>query len=191
MYTTATKVREYTSVGSMTDEVIEGYIAVASKEMDRLADRKLGVDELESGDEAPYAYYNGNGEAELAIDDVFDIEEVALGDEYGENFSAMANVIKYPKVAPHNKLLARSGYFAKGVQNVRVKGMFGLFETIPADLEFACTVITAGMINNKNSAGEIKSESIGNYSVSYVTDSQGQDYKQAIDTIATYRKVIF
>lgn len=175
----------------MTDEVIDGYIETASKTMDRLANRKLVADEVGSGEETPEVYYNGQGEADLIIDDMHDIEKLEIGNEHGENFSEVTSYIKYPAVAPHNKLILKSGVFEEGIQNVRVTGRVGLFDTVPADLEYACTVITAGMIGNKNSAGEIKSESIGNYSVSYVSESGAQDFKQALATLETYRKINF
>lgn len=59
------------------------------------------------------------------------------------------------------------GTFTRGRQNVRLVGRFG-YATPPADINFAATFLVAQVINYAHhSPSEIKSESLGAYSVSY------------------------
>lgn len=191
MYTTIDKVKAYVSVGTMADATIESFIKSATRTMDQLANQKLVADALGSGEEAPVKYYDGNGKASLRIDNCFEIEKLELGDTYGENFREETHYQRYPATDPCNQLFLKGGLFPFGNQNVRVTGLFGLFDTLPEDIEFACTVITAGMILNKNAGGAVSSEKIGNYAVSYDTTDKARDFNQAMDIINGYRKIDF
>jgi hypothetical protein len=175
----------------MADATIEAFIKSATRTMDQLANQKLVAEALGSGEEAPSKYYDGNAKGNIRIDNCWEIEKVELGDQYGENFVETTTYQRYPAEDPCNMLFLKGGLFPFGNQNVKVTGLFGLFDTLPEDIEFACTVITAGMILNKNAGGVVTSEKIGNYAVSFDTTDKARDFNQALDIINGYRKMDF
>ena len=191
-YTTFDKVKDYLgSLDSGLEDAVETWIEGISRRMDQMANRLLVIDTIGSGEDTPIKYYDGNGRNRLTIDEVQTIEKVEIGDANGENFSEESNFIKYPANVPHYELVLKSGYFPCGIQNVKVTGDFGLFEDVPKDIELACTILVAGIIINRNSSGQVSSEKIGNYSVSYDTDQGKQDYQYALDTVSSYRRQSF
>lgn len=191
MYTTVEKVKAYTNVGTMSDSDIESFIKSATRTMDMLANQKLVAEALDSGEEAPSKCYDGNGKASIRIDYCWEIEKVELGDTYGENFREETSYQRYPAEDPCNQLFLKGGLFPFGNQNVRVTGLFGLFDTLQDDIQFACTVLVAGMISGKNAGGAVSSEKIGNYAVSYDTTDKARDYNRAMDIINGYKKIDF
>jgi hypothetical protein len=193
MYTTNTKVKAYVDVGSMSDNEVDALIVSVSAEMDRMANRKL-VAELASGEDSETKYYDGEGELKILIDDCQHIDKLYIGDQYGENFVQNSSFITYPAVAPFRAVIFKNGFYVPcGSQNLKIEGVFGMFDEgeVPADLDFACVVLVAGIILGRNAGGEVSSERIGNYSVSYDTTAGGQDYKRALDIISGYRKNLF
>jgi len=64
---------------------------------------------------------------------------------------------------------------------------------VPADIEFAATVFVAGVLNQHRQGGDqIKSESIGNYQVTYNTDKEGDsfgDFTRAKEILSAYTKL--
>lgn len=190
-YTTTAKVQEYTDVAQEDVSLVAELITDVSREMDRMANRTLVCDEIVSGEDTPIKYFDGDGTSQYFIDDAWNIEKVEVGDAWGDNFVENTEYVAYPVDAPHKALIFKSASPVKGFQNIKVTANFGLFETTPADIEFACTVLVAGILNSKNSNGEITSERIGNYSVSYDTAQGGQDYKRALEIINSYRRINF
>lgn len=186
-YTTLDRVKNYLlqDVEEWYEPTIEGWITTMSRLMDQLCNRTLVAEE---GSDTT-RYFDGNGKARIIIDDVHTISQVEVGDEYGENLEEVMDTIPYPKIPPHNILFSKSG-FPSGLQNVAITGKFGLFETLPEDIAFACTVLTAGVsLNQIKPKQEITSERIGNYSVSFSTDEQKRDFARAMEIINSYRRV--
>lgn len=172
----------------MSDENINKYIDAMSLLMDNMADRKLVAEAIGSGQDYEDRYYNGNNSNVLRIDDAVVIDSVEIGDEYGENLTAITDFIKYPRLSPHNKILTKSSMFIKGIQNIKVSGSFGLFADVPEDIEFACTVLVGGIIINQTLGAQAKvSEKIGNYTVSYRTDKEYSDYQRVMEIISNYK----
>lgn len=185
-YTTIAAVENYTgkAIASSLQMQVTEWITGVSRFMDQEANRVLVADAT-----ASTLYFDGNGSSCLLIDDFVTIESVEVGDEYGENFAAITDFVKYPAVAPHRKLIRREGVFDYGIQNVKVTGRAGYFVELPEDIKLAATVIVAGVVNAQQPGSDRKkSESIGNYSVSYSSDKGIADYKQALAVIAKYRR---
>lgn len=186
-YTTLERVENY--LLQDTEEwywdTVNGWIEAMSRLMDQLTNRTLVADE---GSDTT-RYFDGNGREKMLIDDVQSISKVEIGDQYGENLAEVSDTFPYPKIPPSNTLFSKSG-FPVGVQNVAVSGKFGLFETTPEDIAFACTVLVAGVtINQILPKQAITSERIGNYSVSFTTDEQKKDFARAMEIINSYRRV--
>lgn len=175
------------------DASVDGWIESISGIIENMCNRKLGADVVGSGDdEFEDKYFDGNNRAEISIDDCLEVDSVFLGDMYGDNLVEItSDVISYPKIAPIRKIIRKSGTFSAGLQNLKIGAKWGLFVDIPADLAFAATVLVAGIITNQTKGTQAKkSESIGNFSVTYVDDKGIADYDRALSIINAYKKII-
>jgi hypothetical protein len=171
------------------EEEVTQWIEAMSRYADQYTNRKLVVSDESDPEETKY--YDGNGRPLLMIDDCLSITSIAVGDEWGENYSTTTNYVPYPKTAPYRQLVMKDSVFTRGVQNVRVVGEFGYFEELPEDLAFAVTVLVTGIINGQApSAQDVKSESIGNYSVTYTDDRQKRDFTRAMAILDSYKKLV-
>jgi hypothetical protein len=183
--TTKANVEKYllTAIDSSFDAQITAWIAAAEKHINRMTNRQI------IADTAPAEYkYSGNKKDYMHVDDFIDIDTVEMDgvDITDDIFFEPANRL------PYFKLVYDEGVFEKGKQNIVVTGRRGYADSaaIPEDLVFAATVLVAGIVNfSNNSSGEIKSESIGGYSVTYVSDSQKNDFTRAEAIIKSYRRI--
>jgi hypothetical protein len=179
-------------IDSVFESQVEAWIEAVSLMMDNMANRKLVAEIIGSGDDYETKYYDGDSTNNLFIDDAQEITELTISDEFGDNPTTLTSS-EYaitPKTAPHKKIILRDTYFPYGVQNITVKGNFGLFNEVPNDIRFACVVIVSGIINANDPANKDKtSVSIGNYSVSYDSDKGIADYSRALSIIDYYRKI--
>lgn len=180
-------VENYTlqDISDSFESQVESWIDAVSAMLEQMTNRVLVTDEA-----SVTRYYDGKDRTFIALEhDWQTITAVELGDVYGENFSAVTGYVKYPAVAPFRKLILKSGYFTKGIQNVKVTGTIGYLAAVPEDLKFAATVLVAGIINSHNpNAQTKKQESIGNYSVVYTDDKGITDYNRAMQIVDTYKK---
>jgi len=194
-YTTIEELENYVGVdiASTFESQMENWIEGISRYMDNITNRKLVADAVGSGEEYEEKAYDGDGETYLMIDDCQEITSLEIGDVYGENLVATTNYIKFPRYTPHRRIVLKDyGIFTSGIQNVVIKGRFGFFNTLPKDIQFACTVLVAGIINSQNKGNDVKkSESIGEYSVTYTDDKGVTDYNRAIEILSSYRKLEF
>lgn len=197
--TTRDKVQKYLlitideSFHDQVDEWIQGVTAY----MEKATGRKLEAD-----GEASERVYDGDGTRELDIDEAVELDAVTVD----ETELTLTNILEYPANRPNldggfDKLRIKStamGSFAVGEQNVVVEARWGAFDTseegagIPLDITHAATVFVAGIINASNQhEGEVQSETIGRYSVTYKTESEKNDFKQAMETLKRYRRFNF
>jgi hypothetical protein len=136
--------------------------------------------EFRTPDEETTRLFDGTGTTEMLIGDCYNIDGVTVaGEEY--------EVIAYPANKEQKYKITANRTFKLGRQNVAVTAMFG-FEEIPEDIRFACLVLVAGIVNVQVNAHK-SSESIGNYSVSYETESQRDDFKRATQILQMYRTI--
>lgn len=170
---------------------IDEWIAGVEQEMNKLTDRQLIAVEPGEDEDMPEYLYDGTGKKVIMVDDFVEIETVKIDDE-----DITEDCYLYPANSIPKWKIESTRTFPRGRQNITVAGVKGfttqdVFDTKYNDLKFAATVIMAGIINfSNNSAGEIKSESIGRYTVTYATDSsQKVDYDKALETIRHYRRM--
>ena len=133
--------------------------------------------------------YDGDNSRVLLIDDCVAVTEVKIDtqtpliadDEY---FLYPANDL------PKTKIRLATGYFPSWpFQNVSVKAKWGFSVDVPADIRSAATILAAGIINySLNAEGEIKSMSIGRYTVTYKDEKQWQDFDRLKDVFQAYKK---
>lgn len=189
MITTKENVENYLLIDidpSFDDQITEWIMAI-EKYIANVTDRKIIADTIDTDYK-----YDGKGKDSLVIDDFISIASVQIGEDPDNLTDVTTDVRYYPSnKVPFTKLVRPYGIFEKGYQNVIVSGKQGFCsgDAIPEDLVLAATVLVAGIINYSNSSqGEVQSETIGRYSVTYNKDSQIQDYKNAKETVLGYKR---
>jgi hypothetical protein len=154
---------------------VEEWIEQMTAYIERVTNRTFGSDTT-----ASERKYDGTGSVVLLVDDYTELDSVEV------DGSVRGDVYEYPaNTTPKYKIVSNTP-FPRGHQNITVTANWG-YGNAPKDLQFACTVLVAGIINAQTKTNDKASESIGNYSVSYKTDAQQKDYEQAMKTIHSYR----
>lgn len=187
LYTTKEKVENYllnTIDGSFADQ-IERWIEAMTKQIDLICNRSIAPEFTDSEVAVEETYlYDGDGSNTLIIKDCCAISEVTVD-------GTPVTVYKYPANKSYAlELKLNNAYFSKGFQNVAVTGVQAMHEEVPADIEFACTVLVAGIINNQKKLEKVgTTEKIGNYSITYREDAQKADYETAKATLKAYKRI--
>lgn len=198
-YTTIAKVEAYLleDIDPSFVANVERWILGIGRTMDDLANRKLVADTYDSDEEFETRYFDVTKYGYLTIDDCVEIEQVE--EKNGDSWSVISDYDPYPTLAPHRKIVYA---FPVGLQNVRIRAKWGFMEEITTDLEWAATVLVAGVcIANQAIAGRnpgpVSREKIGNYDVTYAggNDNAGKtagfrDLEEAKAIIANYRKIL-
>jgi len=163
-------------------EQIEAYI-------DSITGRNFKADTVDS-----IKYYDGDDTPNLIIDDLISLTELNIGGNImspdTDPILADGDFILYPaNKLPVTKIQMRGSYFPAYPQRcIKVTGKFGYSITPPKDVMTSATVLVAGIINySLNADGEVQSETIGRYSVTYKTEKQWQDFER-VNTILDYYK---
>jgi len=143
--------------------------------------------------------YDGDDTEVLPIDECVAITKVERGnDTYGGTFTELtlggaSGYITLPNNAaarglPFRQIMYRGGEWPCGEQNNRITARWGYSITAPADIQFAATIFVSGIINAQQpNAGQVSSEKIGNYSVTYKTPSALADYERALAILDQYK----
>lgn len=143
-------------------------------------------------EEASNRVYDGTGRPEVKIDDFIGTPVLEIGENYAENFVARTDFITSPYNTIHkNTLILKDDVIPRGIQNIRVGAKWGYGEEVPQDIRHATTILASGVIlAQTNQQGEVASEKIGNYQVTYKNDQHKDDYKQAMDILQKRRVMI-
>jgi hypothetical protein len=175
----------YTQVDTWIEE-IEDYI-------DQITGRNFKADANASA-----RYYDGGNSSKLLIDDAVAITEVKIGDTVmakdSDPLLADGDYILYPaNRLPITRIQLRGAYFPSSpLRCVKITGKWGFSVAVPAAIVQAATVLVSGIINYSwNAEGEVKSMSIGRYSVTYKDEKQWQDFDRIKETMALYKKFTF
>jgi hypothetical protein len=200
-YTTEADVENYIlhDIDETFSAQLDTWISGVEQMIEKLTGRVFIAD-----DTATARVFDGDGTPELLIDDAIAVTIVESGlDEYGSSFQTVAatGADRYflepnnyaAKGLPITKVSLSARSFSAGKQNNRVTAKWGYSEEVPDAIKFAATVFVAGILNQHRQGGdEIKSESIGNYSVTYNSDSQSNswaDFDRAKEILQSYRKL--
>jgi hypothetical protein len=198
-YTTVAKVEAYLlqDIDPTFAANVERWILGASRTMDDMANRKLVADAYDSDEAFELRYFDVTKYGYLTIDDCVEIEQVEQ--KNGDDWDVITDYDPYPAVAPFRKVVYA---FPVGMQNARIRARWGFMEEITTDLEWAATVLVAGIcIANQAVAGRnpgpVTKEKIGNYEVTYGSGSDNagkaagfRDLEEAKSIIANYRKIL-
>jgi hypothetical protein len=196
-YTSETKMEAFLNVSIVSgaaDDAINEAVAL----IDQITGRNFIADNTASA-----RYFDGSSGNELDIDECTAIskvewsmdewgdfrEEIAAGGSDGyyllpNNAAARGIPIKIVKL--------RSRYWIEGVANHKITAKWGFSTAVPSGIELAATILASGiyMYNRGGGSGNVSSERIGNYSVTYA-DLQGWDaLDRAKSILQSYRKFI-
>jgi hypothetical protein len=186
---------------SFNDQIAE-WIAAVTKYIENQTGRVFELIQSEENPAQPEArLFEGGNRQTLLIDDLIGGEGLGVlivekGDRYGENFTVIDEA-DY-QTLPLNSGTNASGPItsiglkrqAWGVGIHRITGYWGYSVIPPADVKFAATVLTAGIVTAHFSNESItKSETIGNYSVSYTTPTQAADFERIPAILDSYRRI--
>jgi hypothetical protein len=182
---------------------IEQWILGVEKLIDQITGRTFVADAV-----ASERYFDGDESGELMIDDCVEITKVELGqDDFGGTFKEVPatgsnRYFKYPvnkdnkgNTLPYSKIILNTYIFPDGIQNNRITAKWGYSAACPDDIALAATVFLAGIVNQQRGGGgdQIKSESIGNYQVTYNSDNGNDswaDFENAKAILNAYKKYI-
>lgn len=185
-YTTKAKTQEYIGKTiTQSDSQVTEWIAGVKAFIDKLTGRVFEADSTNSD-----RLFVGTESPALLIDDCVSISKVYAGDTYGESFTEKTNFLKFPLNAsaqgkPYTKVVLRENW---GVGIHKITAKWGYSTSCPADITFVATVLLAGIINQALKS-DVKSESIGDYSVSYADEKGLADFNKAMSILDAYKKI--
>lgn len=183
--TTIEKVESYlllTVDENFRDEV-QAWIDAVTAYIERYTGRTFTTDST-----ATDRLYDGNNDDALFIDDAFQVTQVKIGTEV----LLTTDYFIYPtRTLPKTRIVLPYRIFTYGNSNITVTAKWG-YGSVPEDLSFAATVMVAGIINNSNDhQGEVLSETIGRYSVTYKSGTtQETDFAHAKDILKMYKRFL-
>jgi len=196
-YTTSSKISNFLliNIDSSFDSQITEWISVVKEYIDDYCGREF---EQES---ATYKLYDGDGSRELLIDDLLTLTKIEILNEDGEveyTIDGSHDYYLYPaNKTPKTRIIleplnADIGHFPKGRQNVKITGTFGFASTVPEDISFAATKLVAAIIQegNYDIGSEIKSEKLGEYTVTYQEVSEMAERLGINDILDRHKKIV-
>ena len=187
-YTTEAKVENYLliDIDSWFSSQITGWIEVVEKFIDNFTNRNFKADAA-----ASEKLYDGDGSNSLLIDDCVEITKLEIDEE--ELKEVDEEFYSYPANDEcKDEIQLPSAVFTEGYQNVAITAKWGFSVAVPADIDFAATVLLAGIINQSlPHEGEVQSMAVGSFQVSYKTEQQQSDYDKAMKILESYKKFTF
>lgn len=196
-YTNQDKIEQF--IGETISSSLQEIILAVQKYIENYTGRNFVAD-----CNASARVYNGNSSQYLNIDDCIEITKVEIGnDSYGDTFTEILSTGSdryYTLPAnneadgyPINKLFLRSREFIYGIQNQRITAKWGYSEEVPDDISWVATFLCSSIYKTGeqgNIAG-VKSERIGEYSVTFGGDTEGQsDWDKAKVILDSYKKYV-
>jgi len=195
-YTTETDIENYllTTIDSSFSSQISDWISVVEKYIENKTGRVFIADTTASD-----RWFDGSGETDMYIDEFVEIDSVIIYDSLDNVQYTLTEDTHYLSF-PYNDECKRGlrtkyyntlgfTYFPSGIKNVKISAKWGYSVEVPDPIKFAATVLVAGIINFSNqSEGEVASEKIGDYQISYKDNKQADDLKNALEIIGQYTK---
>jgi hypothetical protein len=189
MYTTEEKIKDYLGISTLPSPLssarITEYISAVKSWIDSYCGREF---EQES---ASSKLYDGDGSNEILVDDILSLTKIEILDEnkaVETTITSSDDYYLYPaNKTPKTKIIinkhkAGVSRFPIGFQNVKITGTFGYAISVPEDIRLAATKLVSSIIEDKyiQEVGDIKSESLGEYSVTV------QDIDKRARTLGVY-----
>lgn len=186
-YTSITQIEDYLliTIDPTFYTRIESWIGAIEKYIDKQTGRNFVADSA-----ASKKVYDGDGSNSLLIDDAAAVTKLEIDDteiDTTEYYLYPVNDLPKTKIRLYGGRFTKSGFT---YQNISVTAKWGYSAAAPEDIALAATVLVAGIINfSLNSEGEVKSESIGRYSVTYKDKTEWADYDRVKEILDSYEKI--
>jgi len=194
-YTTELKIESFLNT-TITTGAVDDYIEASENIIDNITGRNFIADTV-----AIARKYDGNESQDLVIDDCVEITKVELGSNYyGDSYSEISDggsdgyylfPTNYSALGyPINKIHLRSRIWIKGLANHRITAKWGYSASVPADIQFATTILASLMYKygRSGAVGGVKSEKIGEYAVTYGTAEELDNLKKVDAILNQYKK---
>jgi len=172
-YTTKTKIETFLC------ESVDGTLADIMLSVEDYIDGYTGRN-FKADTTASARKYSGNGSQELSIDECVQITKVELGNnEYGDTFTEITasgtnGYYLWPEnyaseVVPVRGIHLRGRYWTAGWANHQITAKWGYSAAVPSAISQAATILAACIYRHGagGGIGGVKSEKIGDYSVSF------------------------
>ena len=194
-YTDKTQIEKYigTDINSSYNTQVKTWIGQMEEYINRFTGRVFIADTTESE-----KWFDGAGGQEMFIDEAIEIVgTVKIYDTNGSEYYTLTedtDFVAYPyNEKPIRKMIMKSSiakYFLVGIKNVSVTAKWGYSVEVPAEIAFSTTVFVAGIINfsNNKTPSKMKSEKLGDYSISFRDEKGEKDFGRAIEIINSYKK---
>lgn len=192
-YVTKQEVKYYLGVtwDAGLDTFLDTLIASATDYIERACgDKRFGkrIFEAPASDVDQTRYFNGNGESRLYIGDLRSLTSVSYdsntivantdfylyplnASQIEQPYTSIELIQPSTRLNQNSRIATASPYiFDEGQKIVSVTGKWGYSATPPEDIKVACLKIVGGIVKENigdEDLREVKSESLGEYSVSY------------------------
>jgi hypothetical protein len=185
-YCTKTDVENYTlqTIDPTFDTQIDAWIEAVTQYIEGVTGRVFIADA-----EASARLYDGDGTDTLLIDDCIEVDTLTVEEtEVAEEDYWVGPANETRKY----EIILKDGWFDIGTQNVEVEATWGYSEEVPADIKLAATILVAGITAHADQTGkEVRSETIGSYSVSYADKRGWEDFERVKEILTSYQKHTF
>ncbi len=176
-YTTESKIENFLMMDidpSMSSQISD-WISAVENYINKYTNRKDG---FESATVATIKYFDGNGKIEIDIDSCTEVTSVEVLElttgavEWTLVAGMSSDYITYPyNELPIYRLILRPtaqiGAWYKGDKRIKVTAKWGVASSVPKDIELVATKLVASIIEKGANGGSIRSESLGDYSVTF------------------------
>lgn len=196
-YTTEAKVAHYLGGITIPSGDADFYIESAETLIDQQTGRNFIADNL-----ATQRVFSGDGSNTLQIDDCVEVSVVERGlDAYADSKETItAGGSSGYRLVPANNLVdivpitlvhLRTKNWICGLQNNFITAKWGYSINVPSDISMVATIIAAMLYqyNRNGASGNIKSEKIGNYAISYKEDKELIELEKVKAILLKYRKI--
>ena len=187
-YTSSEKIELF--IGKEISTSFVDYINAAERYINQYTGRNFTAGNTEA-----LRQYNGTNTRELFIDDCIEITKVEVGDDYyGDTFTEVTDYLTMPANntalnVPVNKLWLKDGVFQFGIQNHQITAKWGYSEEAPDDIVWATTFLASSIYKSGSSGvGGVKSEKIGDFSVSFNNDKELTDFNKVQTILDKYKR---
>jgi len=196
-YTNEQTIKDYLQIvnftNARTSTVLPTWITAVEKYIEKFTGRVFIKDEVLT------KVYDGNGKTELLIKDLLTLSKIEFLDEDANTDTTLDgdhDWYLYPEnETPKTKIILNpentGRVFVRGYQNIKLTGTFGYSVDVPEDIKLAATKLVVGFVQefDKKTIGDIKSEALGDYSVTYTDIDKNANFLGIKSILDSYRSI--
>lgn len=205
-YITKSELEKY--LGLSIDASLDSFITTLIASVTRYINKKTGTFfEAPDPDSDVTRYYDGNNKTRLTIDHLRELTSLSVDGislvkdqdfylyplnavEDNEPFTSIELIQPETRLQRSSRIDVSSPYvFERAQRNIVLTGKFGYSETVPEDIKVVCLKLTASLIKENigdRDLKELSSETLGDYSVSFVKVADFADRLNIPDLLSPY-----